>query len=65
LICRPARHHANDNKALIDYAQPILKNFRANMLRVHTLLSTGGPQGAKPNGEVVAKIQADINERKA
>ena len=92
----------NDDQALIDYAQPIVNELRANMvrvdadfsatpfkakianaeqLRVHTMLVIGGrdmeagavsvrlhhggPQGAKLKGEVIAKILADIKERKA
>jgi len=92
----------NDDAALIAYAQPIVNELRANMvrvdsdfsatpfkakisnaeqLRVHTMLIIGGkdmeagnvsvrlhhggPQGAKPKAEVVAKILADIKERKA
>jgi threonyl-tRNA synthetase len=92
----------NDDQALIDYAQPIVNELRANQvrvdsdfsatpfkakiadaekLRVHTMLIIGGkdmeagnvsvrlhhggPQGAKPKAEVVAKILADIKERKA
>lgn len=92
----------NDDQALIDYAQPIVNELRANMvrvdsdfsatpfkakiadaekLRVHTMLVIGprdreagavsvrlhhgGPQGAKPKAEVIAKILADIKERKA
>ncbi len=91
----------NDDPALIDYAQPIVNELRANMvrvdsdfsatpfkakiadaekLRVHTMLIIGGkdmeagnvsvrlhhggPQGAKPKAEVVAKILADIKERR-
>jgi threonyl-tRNA synthetase len=91
----------NDDAALIDYAQPIVTELRANMvrvdsdfsatpfkakianaeqLRVHTMLVIGGrdleagavsvrlhhggPQGAKPKAEVIAKILADIKERK-
>ncbi len=91
----------NDDPALIDYAQPIVNELRANMvrvdsdfsatpfkakiadaekLRVHTMLiiggkdmeagnvsvrlDHGGPQGAKPKAEVVAKILADIKERR-
>jgi threonyl-tRNA synthetase len=53
----------------------------AEKLRVHTMLIVGGkymegsdvsvrlrhggPQGAKPKAEVIAKILADIKERKA
>ena len=92
----------NDDAALIDYAQPIVNELRANMvrvdsdfsatpfkakiadaekLRVHTMLVVGhrdmeagnvsvrlhhgGPQGAKPKAEVIAKILASIKERKA
>ena len=92
----------NDDQALIDYAQPIVNELRANkvrvdsdfsatpfkakisnaeQLRVHTMLVIGGrdkeagavsvrlhhggPQGAKPKAEVIAKILADIKERKA
>ena len=92
----------NDDAALIDYAQPIVNELRANMvrvdsdfsatpfkakisnaeqLRVHTMLVIGGrdmeagavsvrlhhggPQGAKPKGEVVAEILASIKERRA
>jgi threonyl-tRNA synthetase len=92
----------NDDQALIDYAQPIVNELRANMVRVeadfsatpikakiadaeqarvHTMLVIGardmeagavsvrlhhgGPQGAKPKGEVIAKILADIKERRA
>jgi threonyl-tRNA synthetase len=92
----------NDDAALIDYAQPIVNELRAAMvrveadfsatpfkakianaeqLRVHTMLIIGGrdmeagavsvrlhhggPQGAKPKAEVVAKILADIKERRA
>ncbi len=92
----------NDDAALIDYAQPIVNELRANMVRVesdfsatpfkakiadaektrvHTMLVIGGrdmeagavsvrlhhggPQGAKPKAEVIAKILADIKERKA
>jgi threonyl-tRNA synthetase len=92
----------NDDQALIDYAQPIVNELRANMvrvdadfsatpfkakiadaekLRVHTMLVIGGrdleagavsvrlhhggPQGAKPKAEVIAKILADIKERRA
>ncbi|MFO1514020.1 MAG: threonine--tRNA ligase [Verrucomicrobiota bacterium] len=91
----------NDDQALIDYAQPIVNELRANMVRVeadfsatpikakiadaeqtrvHTMLVIGardmeagavsvrlhhgGPQGAKPKAEVIAKILADIKERK-
>jgi REP element-mobilizing transposase RayT len=91
----------NDDEALIDYAQPIVAELRANMVRVdadfsatpikakiadaeqsrvHTMLVIGardleagavsvrlhhgGPQGAKPKAEVIAKILADIKERK-
>jgi hypothetical protein len=32
---------------------------------VSVRLHHGGPQGAKPKGEVIAKILADIKERKA
>jgi threonyl-tRNA synthetase len=92
----------NDDAALIEYAQPIVNELRANMvrvdsdfsatpfkakisnaeqLRVHTMLVIGGrdmeagavsvrlhhggPQGAKPKAEVIARIRADIKERKA
>jgi len=92
----------NDDEALINYAQPIVAELRANMVRVdsdfsatpfkakiadaeqtrvHTMLVIGGrdmeagavsvrlhhggPQGAKPKGEVVADILASIRERKA
>ncbi|MBE0542806.1 MAG: threonine--tRNA ligase [Verrucomicrobia bacterium] len=92
----------NDDEALINYAQPIVAELRANMvrvdadfsatpfkakisnaeqLRVHTMLVIGGrdmeagavsvrlhhggPQGAKPKGEVVADILASIKERRA
>ena len=92
----------NDDAALIDYAQPIVNELRANMvrvdadfsatpfkakisnaeqLRVHTMLVIGGrdmeagavsvrlhhggPQGAKPKGEVVADILAGIKKRRA
>jgi threonyl-tRNA synthetase len=92
----------NDDEALIAYAQPIVNELRANMVRVeadftatpikakiadaeqarvHTMLVIGardleagavsvrlhhgGPQGAKPKAEVVAKILAEIKERKA
>jgi threonyl-tRNA synthetase len=92
----------NDDAALIHYAQPIVNELRANMvrvdsdfsatpfkakisnaeqLRVHTMLVIGprdleagavsvrlhhgGPQGAKPTGEVVANILASIRERRA
>jgi threonyl-tRNA synthetase len=92
----------NDDAALIEYAQPIVNELRANMvrvdsdfsatpfkakisnaeqLRVHTMLVIGGrdmesgavsvrlhhggPQGAKPRGEVVADILASIRERRA
>jgi threonyl-tRNA synthetase len=92
----------NDDAALIDYAQPIVNELRANMvrvdsdfsatpfkakiadaekLRVHTMLIIGGkdmeagnvsvrlhhggPQGAKPKGEVVTEILAKIRERRA
>ena len=92
----------NDDPALIDYAQPIVNELRANMvrvdsdfsatpfkakiadaekLRVHTMLIIGGkdmeagnvsvrlhhggPQGAKPKAEVIAKILSDIKERRA
>jgi threonyl-tRNA synthetase len=92
----------NDDAALINYAQPIVAELRANMvrvdsdfsatpfkakisnaeqLRVHTMLVIGGrdmeagqvsvrlhhggPQGAKPKGEVVAEILASIKERRA
>ena len=92
----------NDDEALINYAQPIVAELRANMvrvdsdfsatpfkakianaeqLRVHTMLVIGGrdmeagavsvrlhhggPQGAKPKGEVVADILASIRERRA
>ncbi len=92
----------NDDQALIDYAQPIVNELRANMvrvdsdfsatpfkakisnaeqLRVHTMLVIGGrdmeagavsvrlhhggPQGAKPKAEVIARILADIKERRA
>jgi threonyl-tRNA synthetase len=92
----------NDDAAPIEYAQPIVNELRANMvrvdsdfsatsfkakiaaaekLRVHTMLiidgkdmeagavsvrlHDGGPQGAKPKAEVVAKILASIKERKA
>ncbi|HNQ74716.1 MAG TPA: His/Gly/Thr/Pro-type tRNA ligase C-terminal domain-containing protein, partial [Verrucomicrobiota bacterium] len=109
LPCLPAQtpsvsffHEATGDAALIDYAQPIVNELRANMvrvdadfsatpfkakiadaeqLRVHTMLIIGGkdmeagnvsvrlhhggPQGAKPKAEVVAKILADIKERRA
>jgi threonyl-tRNA synthetase len=92
----------NDDQALIDYAQPIVNELRANQvrvdadfsatpfkakiadaekLRVHTMLIIGGkdmeagnvsvrlhhggPQGAKPKGEVVTEILAKIRERRA
>ena len=92
----------NDDEALIAYAQPIVAELRANMvrvdadfsatpfkakisnaeqLRVHTMLVIGGrdmeagavsvrlhhggPQGAKPKGEVIADILASIKERSA
>ncbi|HEX5220446.1 MAG TPA: aminoacyl--tRNA ligase-related protein [Verrucomicrobiae bacterium] len=92
----------NDDQALIDYAQPIVNELRANMVRieadfsatpikakiadaeqsrVHTMLVIGaremeagavsvrlhhgGPQGAKSKAEVIAKILADIKERRA
>jgi len=92
----------NDDEALINYAQPIVAELRANMvrvdadysatpfkakisnaeqLRVHTMLVIGGrdleagavsvrlhhggPQGAKPKGEVVADILTSIKERRA
>jgi threonyl-tRNA synthetase len=32
---------------------------------VSVRLHHGGPQGAKPKGEVIAQILADIKERKA
>jgi threonyl-tRNA synthetase len=32
---------------------------------VSVRLHHGGPQGAKPKGEVIAKILADIKERRA
>jgi hypothetical protein len=32
---------------------------------VNVRLRHGGPQGAKPKGEVVAKILADIKERQS
>jgi threonyl-tRNA synthetase len=91
----------NDDAALIDYAQPIVNELRANMVRVdsdfsatpfkakiadaeqtrvHTMLIIGGkdmeagnvsvrlhhggPQGAKPKGEVIADILASIKERR-
>ncbi len=91
----------NDDAALIDYAQPIVNELRAYMvrvdsdfsatpfkakianaeqLRIHTMLIIGGkdmeagnvsvrlhhggPQGAKPKAEVIAKILAAIKERK-
>src|SRR5512144_1636039 len=90
----------NDDEALSNYAQPIVAELRANMvrvdadfsatpfkakisnaeqLRVHTMLVIGGrdmeagavsvrlhhggPQGAKPKGEVIANILAAIRER--
>jgi threonyl-tRNA synthetase len=92
----------NDDEALIAYAQPIVAELRANMVRVdsdfsatpfkakisnaeqtrvHTMLVIGGrdmeagavsvrlhhggPQGAKPKGEVIADILASIRERRA
>ena len=92
----------NDDTALADYAQPIVNELRANMVRVeadfsatpikakianaetarvHTMLVIGprdmeagavsvrlhhgGPQGAKPKAEVIAKILSDIKERRA
>jgi threonyl-tRNA synthetase len=92
----------NEDAALINYAQPIVKELRANMVRVeadfsatpikakiadaetarvHTMLVVGprdmeagavsvrlhhgGPQGAKPKGEVIADILAAIKERRA
>jgi threonyl-tRNA synthetase len=92
----------NDDEALINYAQPIVNELRANLVRVeadfsatpvkakiadaeqsrvHTMLVIGGrdleagavsvrlhhggPQGAKPKGEVVADILASIKERRA
>ncbi len=92
----------NDDQALIDYAQPIVNELRANMVRVDSDFSAtpfkakianaeqlrvcrmlviggrdleagavsvrlhhGGPQGAKPKGEVVADILASIRERRA
>ena len=71
----------NDDAALIDYAQPIVNELRANRVRVHTMLVIGGrdmeasavsvrlhhggPQGAKPKAEVVADILASIKERRA
>ena len=92
----------NDDAALIDYAQPIVNELRANMVRVdsdfsatpfkakiadaektrvHTMLVIGGrdmeagavsvrlhhggPQVAKPKGEVVADILASIKDRRA
>ncbi len=92
----------NDDAALVNFAQPIVAELRANMvrvdadfsatpfkakianaeqLRVHTMLVIGGrdleagavsvrlhhggPQGAKPKGEVVADILAGIKERRA
>jgi threonyl-tRNA synthetase len=91
----------NDDEALINYAQPIVAELRANMvrvdadysatpfkakisnaeqLRVHTMLviggrdleagavsvrlHDGGPQGAKPKGEVIADILGSIKERR-
>jgi len=91
----------NDDESLINYAQPIVNELRANMvrvdsdfsatpfkakisnaeqLRVHTMLVIGGrdmeagavsvrlhhggPQGAKPKGEVIADILARIKERR-
>ena len=92
----------NDDEVLSAYAQPIMAELRANIvrvdadfsatpfkakisnaeqLRVHTMLVIGsrdmeagqvsvrlhhgGPQGAKPKGEVVADILASIKERRA
>ncbi|MBI3417102.1 MAG: hypothetical protein HY043_17560 [Verrucomicrobia bacterium] len=72
----------NDDEALINYAQPIVAELRANMVRVDADFSAtpfkakisnaeqlrlhhGGPQGAKPNGEVIVDILASIKERRA
>jgi threonyl-tRNA synthetase len=92
----------NDDEALINYAQPIVAELRANIVRVdsdfsatpfkakiadaeqtrvHTMLIIGGkdmeagnvsvrlhhggPQGAKPKGEVIADILTKIQERRA
>jgi threonyl-tRNA synthetase len=99
----------NDDEALIAYAEPIVAEFRANLVRVNADFSAaslqgepfkrgmlgkfpasscrrlqldigdrdtesgavsmrlhhGGPQGAKPKGEVVADILARIRERRA
>jgi threonyl-tRNA synthetase len=92
----------NDDAALVNYAQPIVNELRANLVRVsadfgtdpikakiadaekakvHTMLVIGardleagavsvrlhgkGNVGAKPKGEVIAKILADIKERNA
>jgi threonyl-tRNA synthetase len=92
----------NDDPALIQYAQPLVQELRAQQVRVdtyftatpvkakiadaettrvHTMLVIGGrdveagavsvrlhhggPQGAKPKGEVVANILAAIRERRS
>jgi hypothetical protein len=41
------------------------KIANAEQLRVHTMLIIGGPQGAKPKGEVVADTLAGVKERRA
>jgi threonyl-tRNA synthetase len=92
----------NDDTKLIEYAQPIVNELRAHMVRVdadftatpfkakiadaetqrvHTMLVIGqrdmeadavsvrlhhgGPQGAKPKGEVVVDILTSIKERRS
>jgi len=53
----------NDDAALIDYAQSIVNELRAN--RVSVRLHHGGPPGAKPKAEVAADILAGIKEWRA